>query len=77
MLFEKGPALRRGGGERDILGLAFLVVLGVLAFGGGKPDYLAAAYSLAFAAGAVAVETWTARRARALRPAPARVRCSW
>ena len=50
------------------LGFAFLVVVGVLAFGGGKPYYLAAAYSLAFAAGAVAVEAWTAGRARVLRP---------
>jgi hypothetical protein len=50
------------------LGFAFLVVLGVLAFGGGKPYYLAAAYALAFAAGAVAVEAGTAGRARSLRP---------
>jgi hypothetical protein len=50
------------------LGFAFSTVVGVLAFGGGKPYYLTAAYSLAFAAGAVAVETWTAGRARALRP---------
>ena len=40
---------------------------GVLAFGGGKPYYLAAAYSLAFAAGAVALEHGTTGRARALR----------
>jgi hypothetical protein len=53
------------------LGFAFLVVVGVLAFGGGKPYYLAAAYSLAFAAGAVAVEGWTSIRARFLRPAVA------
>jgi len=53
------------------LGFAFLVVLGFLAFGGGKPYYLAAAYSLAFAAGAVALEGWTAGRARSLRPAVA------
>jgi hypothetical protein len=50
------------------LGFTFLVVLGVLAFGGGKPYYLAAAYSLAFAAGAVALERWTAGRAHFLRP---------
>jgi hypothetical protein len=50
------------------LGFAFLAVLGVLAFGGGKPYYLAAAYSLAFAAGAVALERWTAGRAHSLRP---------
>ena len=53
------------------LGFAFLVVLGFLAFGGGKPYYLAAAYSLAFAAGAVALEGWKAGRARSLRPAVA------
>jgi hypothetical protein len=50
------------------LGFAFLVVLGVLAFGGGKPYYLTAAYSLALAAGAVAVEGWTSGRARVARP---------
>jgi hypothetical protein len=60
--------LARAAGLWRALGFAFLVVLGVLAFGGGKPYYLAAAYSLAFAAGAVAVEAWTAGRARALRP---------
>jgi len=49
------------------LGFAFLVVLGVLAFGGGKPYYLAAAYAFAFAAGAVALEGWTAGRARSIR----------
>ncbi len=60
--------LARAAGRWRALGFAFLVVLAVLAFGGGKPYYLAAAYALAFAAGAVAVETWTAGRARALRP---------
>jgi len=40
----------------------------VLALAGGKPYYLAAGYSLVFAAGAVAVEGWTAGRARLLRP---------
>ena len=50
------------------LGFLFLAVVRVLAFGGGKPYYLTAAYSLAFAAGAVALETWTAGRARVLRP---------
>ncbi|HEX9188832.1 MAG TPA: glycosyltransferase family 39 protein [Vicinamibacteria bacterium] len=50
------------------LGFAFLVVLAVLVIAGGKPYYLAAAYSLAFAAGAVAVEGWTSRRARFVRP---------
>ena len=60
--------LARVAGRWRALGFAFLVVLAVLAFGGGKPYYLAAAYALAFAAGAVAVETWTAGRARTLRP---------
>lgn len=60
--------LGRAAARWRALGFALLVVLGVLAFGGGKPYYLAAAYSLAFAAGAVAVEAWTAGRARALRP---------
>ena len=60
--------LARVAGRWRALGFAFLVVLAVLAFGGGKPYYLAAAYALAFAAGAVAVETWTTGRARALRP---------
>ena len=44
-----------------------MIVLAVLATAGGKPYYLAAAYSLAFAAGAVAVEGWTAGRMRPLR----------
>ena len=60
--------LARAAGRWRALGFAFLVVLAVLAFGGGKPYYLAAAYAPAFAAGAVAVETWTAGRTRALRP---------
>jgi hypothetical protein len=59
--------LARASAKVRALGFAFLVVVGVLAFGGGKPYYLAAAYSLAFAAGAVALEGWTTGRARALR----------
>jgi hypothetical protein len=50
------------------LGVSFLAVLAILAFAGGKPYYLAAAYASAFAAGAVALEGWTERRARLLRP---------
>lgn len=61
--------LARASSRVRALGFAFLVVVGVLAFGGGKPYYLAAAYSLLFAAGAVAVESWTGGRARAVRPA--------
>ena len=49
------------------LGFAFVIVLAILATAGGKPYYLAAAYSLAFAAGAVAFEGWTAGRMRPLR----------
>jgi len=60
--------LARASSRVRALGFAFLVVVGVLAFGGGKPYYLAAAYSLAFAAGAVAVEGWTVGRARVARP---------
>ena len=60
--------LARASSRVRALGFAFLVVVGVLAFGGGKPYYLAAAYSLAFAAGAVALEAWTTGRARVLRP---------
>jgi hypothetical protein len=60
--------LARASSRVRALGFAFLVVVGVLAFGGGKPYYLTAAYSLAFGAGAVAVETWTTGRARSLRP---------
>jgi len=60
--------LARASARVRALGFAFLVVVGVLAFGGGKPYYLAAAYSLGFAAGAVALEGWTAGRARGLRP---------
>jgi hypothetical protein len=61
--------LSRAASRVRALGFTFLVVVGVLAFGGGKPYYLTAAYSLAFAAGAVAVEGWTTGRARVLRPA--------
>jgi hypothetical protein len=60
--------LSRAAARWRALGFAFLAVLGVLAFGGGKPYYLAAACSLAFAAGAAAVGDWTKGRARALRP---------
>ena len=56
--------LARRARKWQALGFAFLVVLAVLVLAGGKPYYLAAAYSLAFAAGAVAVEGWTSRRAR-------------
>jgi hypothetical protein len=59
--------LARASSRVRALGFAFLVVVGVLAFGGGKPYYLAAAYSLGFAAGAVAVEGWTAGRLRIAR----------
>ena len=60
--------LARAQVRRRALGYAFLLVLAVLAFGGGKPYYLAAAYSLVFAAGAVAVESATSGRGRAVRP---------
>jgi len=49
------------------LGFAFVIVLAILATAGGKPYYLGAAYALAFAAGAVAVEGWTAGRMRPVR----------
>ena len=61
--------LARAASRARPLGFAFLVVVAVLVFGGGKPYYLAAAYALAFASGAVALERWTTGRARALRPA--------
>jgi hypothetical protein len=61
--------LARASSRVRALGFAFLVVVGVLGFGGGKPYYLTAAYSLGFAAGAVALEGWTSGRARVLRPA--------
>jgi hypothetical protein len=60
--------LARAASRVRALGFLFLAVVFVLAFGGGKPYYLTAAYSLAFAAGAVALETWTAGRSRTLRP---------
>jgi hypothetical protein len=50
------------------LAITFLAVLGILAFAGGKPYYLAAACAPAFAAGAVALEGWTETRGRLLRP---------
>ena len=49
------------------LGWGFLVVVATLALTCGKPYYLAAAYVLPFAAGAVAVEGWTTGRGRWLR----------
>ena len=61
--------LARASSRVRALGFTFMAVVGVLAFGGGKPYYLAAAYSLPFAAGAVALESWTIGRARLLRPA--------
>jgi hypothetical protein len=60
--------LTRAASRVRALGFLFLAVVLVLAFAGGKPYYLTAAYSLAFAAGAVALEGWTAGRARVLRP---------
>ncbi len=50
------------------LGLAFLAVLVILILTGGKPYYLAAAYTVPLAAGAVALEGLTAGRVRRLRP---------
>ena len=61
-------ALARQAERWHALGFAFLVVVAVLVLGGGKPYYLAAAYALAFAAGAVAVEGWMSGRARVARP---------
>jgi hypothetical protein len=49
------------------LGVAFLTVLVVLIVTGGKPYYLAAAYTAPLAAGAVALEALTAQRVRWLR----------
>jgi hypothetical protein len=57
----------RGAARVRALGWAFLTVLAVLVLTGGKPYYLAAAYSAPLAAGAVALEGLTARRARWLR----------
>lgn len=61
--------LARAAARFRALGFAFIVVLVVLALGGGKVYYLAAGYTSAFAAGAVAVERWTAGRARRARAA--------
>ena len=57
----------RAAGRVRALGFAFLAVLALLATTGGKPYYLAAAYSAPLAAGALAIEQWT-ERARRLRP---------
>jgi len=48
--------------ERRILGVAFLVVLGVFLLQKSKPYYLTPVYPLLFAPGAVAIEQWAARR---------------
>ena len=61
LLFARPAARMRA------LGFAFLTVLVVLAVTGGKPYYLAAAYAAPLAAGAVALEGLTTRRARWLR----------
>ena len=53
--------LARAASRVRALGFLFLAVVLVLAFGGGKPYYLTAAYSLGFAAGAVALETLDGR----------------
>jgi hypothetical protein len=58
----------RAGARYRALGIAFLTVLAVLIVTGGKPYYLAAAYSAPFAAGSVALEGLTSRRVRWLRP---------
>lgn len=50
------------------LGALFVVVIAVLVATGGKPYYLAAAYSAPLAAGAVALEAFTSQRARWARP---------
>ncbi len=60
--------LARRGRPFQPLGFAFLTVLVVLIATGGKPYYLAAAYAAPLAAGAVALEGWTAVRFRWLRP---------
>lgn len=68
MLGVSWLVLARAARRFQALGFAFLAVLALLASTGGKPYYLAAAYSAPFAAGAVAVEGWTAA-ARWIRPA--------
>jgi hypothetical protein len=60
--------LGRGAARVRALGFAFLTVLAVLVFTGGKPYYLAAAYAAPLAAGAVALEASTVQRFRWLRP---------
>jgi hypothetical protein len=58
----------RGATPWRTLGFAFLVVLALLALTGGKPYYLAAAYSAPLAAGAVALEAWSEGRRGGWRP---------
>ena len=58
----------RAGARFRTLGVLFLTVLVVLIVTGGKPYYLAAAYALPLAAGAVALEGLTESRLRWLRP---------
>jgi hypothetical protein len=60
--------LARAAARTRPLGWAFLTVLAVLVLTGGKPYYLAAAYSAPLAAGAVALEGFTTSRVRWLRP---------
>lgn len=61
---------RQAGGGYRLLGWTFVVVALVLALIGTKPYFLAPAYPIVFAAGAVAFERWTPRpRLAWLRPA--------
>jgi 4-amino-4-deoxy-L-arabinose transferase-like glycosyltransferase len=59
----------REGRAYQVLGWAYMVVLGVLLATQGRTYYLAPAYPMLFAAGAVALESWLkAARLRWLRP---------
>jgi len=52
----------REGRRFRVLGVAFLVVLAVLLIQQSKPYYLAAGYTMLYAAGAVAIEAWLRKR---------------
>jgi len=59
-----------GGRRFRALGIVFVTVAVVLLINGrSKPEYLAGAMTIAFAAGGVAIESWFARSLRWVRPA--------
>jgi hypothetical protein len=70
LLFARSARLYRP------LGIAYLAILSLFAAQGAKAYYLAPAYPILMAAGGVAIESFTSRRRRWLRPALTAVVCA-